>query len=361
MNRHNHLSVICLLLLALPIITMQAFAKLPANINLINASTLTVIGRANPADTGFHRLNVDNYPDLTKTMRKFFNYSTGLAIAFNTNSRNIYARWTTTDVATGANMTPIAYKGLDLYIMRQGEWVHAGVGTPRTGSAHDAKIVGDMDSSDKLCLLYLPLYDEVKSLEIGIDSAAVCTPAPSPFTRRIVVVGSSITHGSSASRPGMAYPARISRATGCEVVNLGVAGVCRLEPVFAKIVNNTDADIFLFDTFSNPTPEQIADRLPAFVDSIRTHHKDTPLIFMQTEVRESGNFNLKIRDFEARKRQAAQAAIAPLLASDSNLYFINPFDLGTSHEATSDGVHPTDLGSSIFLPNILSALSPFLK
>lgn len=97
-------------------------------------------------------------------------------------------------------MTAIARKGLDLYIERDGQWVYAGFGWPK-GDNHDSALVEYMDEGEKTCLVYLPLWDEVLSLELGIDGDSRIEAVPNPFRHRIVVLGSSITHGASPGVP----------------------------------------------------------------------------------------------------------------------------------------------------------------
>ena len=153
----------------------------------------------------------------------------------------------------------------------------------------------------------------------------------------------------------MAYVARLGRTLGFGFINLGASGQCKLDTFFARIAAETRADAFVFDVFSNPSPQQIEERLEGFVRRIRESHPTTPLIFLQTEVRESGNFDLKKRAFEDAKREAARKGMEKLLERDENIYFIDPgMDLGDDHEATVDGVHPTDLG----FERMLDALTP---
>ena len=77
------------------------------------------------------------------------------------------------------------------------------------------------------------------------------------------------------------------------------------------------------------------------------------MIFLQTEVRESGNFDLKKRAFEDAKREAARKGMEKILETDKNIWFINPgMELGDDHEATVDGVHPTDLGFDRMLKKV---------
>lgn len=323
-----------------------------------DASQLTLVNRIQSDAPLYQRLDETKYSGLTPTVKRYFTYSTGIAIAFRTDSRNIYARWKTQAEKPGVNMTLIAQTGLDLYIRHNGMWVFAGVGTPGHTLTHQSPIVEHMDSSSKECLLYLPLFDKVENLEIGIDKGASLEASSIPFRHKIVVVGSSITHGASAARSGMAYPARLNRSLGFEFPNLGISGRCKLDSFLAHIVADTDADAFVFDVFSNPSPAQIEERLEKFVAVIREKHPDTPLIFLQTEVRESGMFNKKTALYEAEKRKAAEAGMKSLKRLGyKNIYFINPaMELGDDHQATVDGVHPTDLG----FDRILDKLEPQL-
>ena len=170
-------------------------------------------------------------------------------------------------------MTAIVCKGLDLYIMKDGEWVFAGVGAPSMKKApyskHEDTIVSDMAEGSKQCLLYLPLFDEVGSLEIGVETGAAITPMENPFRHNIIVHGSSITHGASASRPGMSYPARFGRDNGMNICNLGFSGMCKLQIEYAYyLADIKDVDAFVFDTFSNPSAEVIVENFVFFKEFI---------------------------------------------------------------------------------------------
>ena len=106
-----------------------------------------------------------------------------------------------------------------------------------------------------------------------------------------------------------------------------------------------DADAFVFDAFSNPSAGEIEERLDAFVATVRKAHPSTPLIFIQTEVRETVNFNLQARKFESDKRAAAEAGVRRLMKDDRNIYFIDSRGMiGTDHLGTVDGSHPSDQG-----------------
>lgn len=337
-NLESLRSLVLLLLLLLPAAVLAQTAP-----RYVDASTLTVIGKTMPTPKLFQRVDTARY-DLWQPVKNYSIFSTGLAVVFRTDSRNIRARWKTGGYGLGHNMTAIARKGLDLYIERDGAWVYAGFGWPK-GDDHDSPLVEHMDEGEKLCLLYLPLWDQVLSLELGVDAGSRIEAAPNPFRHRIVVLGSSVTHGASAGRPGMTWTARLARETGLDFFNLGYSGHCKLQPEFARMLAETEADAFVLDAFSNPSAREIDERLDAFVATVRKAHPTVPLIFIQTEVRETSNFNLRARRFEEEKRAAAEAGVKRLMKTDRNIYFIDSKGMiGTDHLGTVDGSHPSDQG-----------------
>ena len=328
----------------------------------VDATTLTVVNKAQPGGPSLQRLDVSRYPELPAQVHTYMTYTTGLAVAFRTDSRNLYARWSTSDPATSNNTTLINQCGLDLYIRKEGHWTFAGVGTPGWSHHHASPVVENMNAGEKECLLYLPLFNRLDTLEIGIDSTATLVPLDNPFRKKVVVIGSSITHGASAGRPGLTYPALLERALDVEFCNLGACGLCKLDPFYSEIAADSKADAFLFDAFSNPNAREIEERLVPFVQRIRSAHPTTPLIILQTEVRETGTFDRKKRAYEERKRLAAEAGMKELMATDENLYFINPgMPLGEDHDGTTDGVHPNDAGFAHIVRHLIPHLREILN
>lgn len=350
-----------LLLLGLLMATTLAAAE--PGVQYTDAATLTVIGKIMPTERPFNRVDTARHAIPAKALPHCAQ-SAGLAVVFRTDSRSISARWTTSGRNSSPNMTAIGQKGLDLYIRRNGAWCYAGAGIPRIdgrNDCHEARLVGSMEPGEKECLLYLPLFDRVEQLEIGTDPGSTILPMENPFRHRIVVHGSSITHGASASRAGMSYPALLARRTGMDFINFGFSGQCTMQPEFAALLADTEADAFVFDCFSNPRADAIDERFDTFVDIIRRKHPSTPLIFLQTVVRESGNFNLHLRQVERDKRDAAERQLRERMPLDPNLYFLDPGDLlGGDHNATVDGTHPTDLGFDRMLERLAPAILEIL-
>lgn len=349
-----------ILSLAVLLITGHAFAQKTV---YHDASGLTVIGQAIPTSKAFTRIDTSAYRFNDKVIDEYACHSTGLAVLFATDSPLIKAKWQTSPANASENMTAIAQKGLDLYIRQDGEWVFAGVGRPLMSegpeyAVHSGTIVKEMAPGRKECMLYLPLFDRLDSLFIGVEEGAYVEPLENPFRHRIVFKGSSVTHGLAASRPGMSYVARFGRDNGLYCFNLGFSGKSKLQKEYARYLADVEADAFVFDAFSNPSAEIIDENFNEFVDIIRAAHPQTPLIFMQTERRESRNFDTWREKFEADKQAAAERVVRERMKKDRHIYFIPSDDfLGHDHIGTSDGSHPTDLGFT----RMLDSISPKLR
>ena len=185
--------------------------------------------------------------------------SAGLYIRFRSNSTAVHARWTSTYGNWMPNMNPTGVRGLDLYILVDGAWKHAGVGRPSQEKTSTDCLVRNMTPEWREYMLYLSLYDGVDSLEIGIDEgASLAQPvAAAPGTERpVVMYGTSILQGCSASRPGMAHTNMISRALDREVYNLGFSGNALLDLEIARLMASVpDPAVFVLDYAPNAYQE----------------------------------------------------------------------------------------------------------
>ena len=332
-----------LLLLALTF-NLQAADK--KQYKYYDASKMTVVNKAQANGNPYTRLDVDKYPDVKDRVRIYLNHPTGMAIKFKTNSPVIKAKWETADTINRSNQTANATKGLDLYIKENGEWLFAGIGTPHyNGGVHSATLVSDLAPGMHECMIYLPLFMDLKKLEIGVEEGSKLEYEGGFERSPIVAMGSSFTHGAASSRTGMPWPAQLSRILGVNVANLGTSGLQKMEPFFAEIIADTDADMFIFDTFSNPSAEEIRARFKPFIKIIRAKHPNTPLVFLETFKRSNSNFDTKKRKFEADKKAAAEQVIAEAMATDPNIYYLAPgLYAGEDTDNTADGIHPSDWG-----------------
>lgn len=343
------------------LVVAMATAQEKKPLTYIDASKLTIINKIHNSGNPLERLDVERYSSLTKNASKTFRQPTGLALVFSTNSRNIYVRWSVHPRKLVANSPDIYMRGMDIYLRHEGRWTFAGVAKPKTDPTvleFESPLVRRMGEGEKECMVYLPAYAHLKSLEIGIDEGATIKPMPSPFKYKIVFIGSSLTHGEGVPRPGANYVAQLGRRLNAETPNLGHSGQCKLQQHFIDIVCDNKADAFVFDAFSNPTADQINERLYDFVKQIRAKHKRTPLIFLQTVRRTGAMFDLVAKKRNDDQRAAAEALMKKVCKDFKNVYFIsNAFDTGADNEGTVDNSHLTDYG----IYRVLQIMEPQLR
>ena len=333
-----------------------------------SAADLTLVGKIGPTEKIFHRVDTNVFDDLPAAVRKRVVQSGGLAVTFKTNSPAIYAKWCTANTIASATMTAVAYRGLDLYIKRNGRWQYAGIARPREDQeCASTTIIRGMDTEEKECLLYLPLYDETTRLEVGVDDGSTMQAGAYPFRKRVLVYGSSIVQGSSASRSGLAYPARLSRETGIEFLNLGMGGSAKMEKSVVDMVASFEADAFLLDCIPNSAPALVTQRTAYLVETIREKHPDVPIIVMQSIIREHGYFNLESGKRIKQQNENVKTEVEKLIKKGiKNLHFIPADDLlGHDHEGTVDGTHPNDMGFDrmiqVIKPKLLEVLAPIVN
>ncbi|UKI44968.1 MAG: SGNH/GDSL hydrolase family protein [Porphyromonadaceae bacterium] len=330
-----------------------------------DAQQFTLVGKLMPGTFNpYHRIDTVKYKGFDKKELLQVRESAGMSIAFKTSSRTIAVRCEFGDVEWPQNSTGIAAHGFDLYIKKMAH----GAGLVRAHarrkrSTRRSTSPPALDGTEHECLLYLPLFAEVNKLEIGVDADAPIAPSPNPFRHRIAIFGSSFTHGTSTSRPGLTYPAHFCRMTGLQLLGLGCSGHSKLQPYFAEALADVDADAFIFDSFSNPTAKEIKERLFPFIERLQKAHPGKPLIFQQTIDREYCAFNTARAKSEAEKKEMAETLMAEAVKKYKDVYFIHPNATSPDHEASVDGIHPTNYGYTLWaksiVPQVLEILAKY--
>ena len=164
-----------------------------------DASAFHVFGKASEATkTRYQRLPADLEGVSRPAVWRLGTQSAGLYLRFRSNSTAIHARWTSTYGSWLSNMNPTGVRGLDLYILVDGEWKPAGVGRPSQEKTSTDCLVKNMTPEWREYMLYLSLYDGIDQLEIGVDEGASLEPSHvnTPRTERpVVMYGTSILQG----------------------------------------------------------------------------------------------------------------------------------------------------------------------
>ncbi|MES2332010.1 MAG: SGNH/GDSL hydrolase family protein [Bacteroidota bacterium] len=352
-----------ILMIALFLLQPNAYGQAPKiKAQYTRAEELLVTGEILPVKNIYHRVDSTAYPDMPSVVKRLLTHSAGKAVCFTTNSRQISAKWCATEARPYPNMTAIANKGLDLYIKMNGKWQFAGVGRP-DAVCTEAVLASNLAEGEKECLLYLPIYDEVSHVEIGTDINSNIRASAEPFKKRILVYGSSIVQGASAGRPGMAYPAKMSRLTGYHFLNLGLSGSAKMEPAVIAMVNDVKADAYILDCIPNSSDQVIRERALNMIMAIQKAHPGKPIILLNTITREQGFVDEKVGNMVRAQNNAIDSIADGLVnRKTKDFYFINTNGfLGDDHEGSTDGVHPNDLGFYRFVDKLTPAVMAILK
>ena len=326
------------------------------------ASELNLIGKILDTPNPYHRVDTCVFKGFTEGENKQVRCSAGLAVLFKTNSTSISVAAEFGYKYYGLNTMPIALRGFDLYIKKDGKWLWAADKVRPAGNEDgEIVIIKDMDDSMKECMLYLPMYSELYSVKIGVEKGKVLEALESPFRHRVAIFGSSYTQGVSVSRSGMTYPMQFMRNTGIQLLGLGCSGNSKLQPYFADVLIAADADAILLDAFSNPDAKMIEERLFPFIDRIRAAKPDIPLIFMQTITCERRNFNRHYEEYDRSKQEMAAKMMAEAVKKYNDVYFIQTNATAPSHDTSVDGTHPSDYGYTLWAESIEKPVLKILR
>jgi hypothetical protein len=280
--------------------------------------------------------------------------SAGLCVRFVTDATEIHARWTLTSPRLGMNHMPATgVSGLDLYASTKttdrtgGKLRWLAVGRP-TAKENSVKLVSGILKGPREFMLYLPLYNGVESVEIGVPkSATIRKPAARKSgLKPIVFYGTSITQGGCASRPGMVHTGILGRWLDAPVINLGFSGHGRMEAEVASLMAELDASVFVIDCLPNISAGDVSSRTEPLVEILRKAYPTTPIVLVEDRSYTDSFFLESKRRRNLTSRVALKAIFDRLKsAGDANLYYIAGEDLiGDDGEGTVDSSHPTDLG-----------------
>ncbi len=291
--------------------------------------------------------------------------SAGLAIRFSSNSTAIAARWENLNNNYMNHMTPTGTKGLDLYAWVDGTWRFVNSARP-TGKVNEATIISHMQPIEREYMLYLPLYDGVTSLHIGVDSLSSLSQPQVAIpvrTKPIVFYGTSILQGGCANRPGMAHTNIISRRLNREIINLGFSGNAFLDYEIAEVMSAVDAGVYVLDFVPNASVEQIHEKMETFYRILRKKHSHTPVIFIEDPLFTHTLFDTHIKQEVEDKNKALNTVFRSLKAKgEKNIYLISSQNmLGQDGEATVDGIHFTDLGMMRYANLVCPVIKKVLK
>lgn len=281
----------------------------------------------------------------------------GIAVRFITNSPNISVKWTLLNDFNMNHMAETGIKGIDLYTKNGEDWQYVNTGRPN-GLENEKLFKISRDPGYYEYRVYLPLYDGVTKMEIGIDQNAEIRK-PDPYSNKpIVFYGTSITQGGCASRTGMVHTSIISRKLDRDCINLGFSGNGIMELPIGEIMAKTDAEFYVIECLPNMTIEHIENNTVPLANYLKEQRPNTPIVFMKQFLYETSFYDSNISDLITQKNKTIEAQFEKLKASGmKDIYLLDVKEaLGTDHEGTVDGVHFTDLGFSRYADFLINEL-----
>lgn len=287
--------------------------------------------------------------------------TSGLALRFRSNSTRISAKWNLLGDVNMNHMTATGIKGLDLYAWNGETWQFVNTARP-TAKNNEQVIISNMLPQEREYLLFLPLYDGVTDISIGVDSTAFIDVPNLPYPsvkNPIVCYGTSITQGGCATRAGMSYTNILERRLNREVINLGFSGNGQLDYEIAELMSRrTDAELFVLDFIPNVTLEQVRDKTATFVKKLRAHNSQIPILFVESILFPHSAFDVKMHKIVTDKNKVLREEYEKLKKrGHKNLYYLSSENLiGKDGETTVDGIHLTDLGFIRFTDELQKAI-----
>ncbi|HXS56685.1 MAG TPA: SGNH/GDSL hydrolase family protein [Hanamia sp.] len=198
--------------------------------------------------------------------------------------------------------------------------------------------------------LYLPLYNSVKWLSIGVNEKDSFAFAQKRKEKPIVAYGTSILQGAVASRPGLAWTNILQRNIERTVINLGFSGNGRFEKPIFDMMARVDAEMYILDCMPNLTKgypdEEIKNRVQYGVNKLREKNKNVPILFTEHVIGYAPYFMDTARLNEYHHSSLVIQKIFHELQESGmkNIYLLTDKEIGFDINSTTEGLHPNDIG-----------------
>lgn len=340
--------------------------------NPVTDSLLPIQGRAWNTEIGkvYQRLPHRAEPLVRRPVWNLSLQTAGLYVKFYTNASQIQVKYQVVGRFSMPHMQATGVSGVDLYTMDCDGQQYWCAGNYQFGDTvrytyNNLTYRNTHDRGNEFTL-YLPLYNGVKSLQIGVPEGSRFDFVPPSLEKPIVVYGTSIAQGACASRPGMAWTNILQRKLDMPVVNLGFSGNGQLDEGFFELLSEVDAAIYVIDCMPNMTNDRvklIRPRLEKGIHILRSK-SEAPILLVEHDGY-MGFYASDKKEEEFRKTNEQLRAVYDSLKDKvGNLHYITFEELALSMDSQVDGVHATDLGmqqyADVYYKKIAGILFPEL-
>ena len=305
----------------------------------------------------FHRLP-ERFKDMVRKPVWDLSLNTaGEFVHFKTSATKISVRYTLMSQNFSLpHMSATGVSGLDLYALdADGKWNWAPgkyyFGDTCSYIFQNLNLVRNSKGAADF-YLYLPLYNSVTWLSIGVNKNAFFTFTVKRKEKPIVAYGTSILQGAVASRPGLAWTNILERELHRMVINLGFSGNGRFEKPIFDLMSKVDSKMYILDCMPNLTKsygisdEEIKRRVFYGVNKLRQNNPSVPILFTEHAVGYAPFYMDTARLNEYHNSSLLIERIFKALKSSGvkNIYLITDKEIGFDINSTTEGLHPNDIG-----------------
>jgi len=277
-----------------------------------------------------------------------YRHTAGGRVRFMTDSEYVAIRCIWDGVQYYNRMPASGSRGFDIYVYKNGRNRYYRSFVPPAQPAPETEgyesLLRFYTREEREITINFPLYNGVRTLEIGLEPGAAVQPGRSYRTDRpVVYYGSSITQGGCASRPGNSFPAMISELLDTDHINLGFSGSAKGERLMAEYIASLEMSAFVMDYDNNaPSPEWLQLTHYPFYRIIRDAQPELPIICVSRPDKPIEDEGV------AQRRETVRNTVARAMAEgDRHICFVDGgefFAGGDGDMCTVDSTHPTDLG-----------------
>lgn len=340
----------------------------------VDATTLRIINKAwHNTSEPYTRIPAYMKDSVRENQWWLYNHSSGIAVRFATDSKRIAAQYNLKNNFHMQHMAMTGIKGTDLYRLNEftGRWEYVNTARPqekegKADSVQGKLYVEHMDGKMHEYMLYLPLYDGINWMQIGVDSTAEISypKVDNPRSKgKIVCYGTSVMQGGCASRTGMVSTSMIQRDFNLEVVNMATSGEGKMDRYIGRLMATIDEAIcYVLDPVPNSTAGMCDTLTYDFVMELHRLRPEVPIIMVEGPMypyyRHDSFFANYLPEKNANYRKNYELLKK---AGVKNLYYMSwEGQTGPDMEGTVDGIHMTDLGFRAYADLLESVLKKAL-
>ena len=331
-------------------VNFRLIGDIPADTAFYSAydAPFTISGIAKNDPGVLCRLPVSFLDACNDGVRQLAWHLAGAVVRFSTDSPYIAVVHRLTTKAVMPHFTACGQSGMELFEETDAGSRHVKNFIPKLdngcGTLLDQSAYAPLPGGMRHYALYLPLYNGLEELLIGISPAAKLETGRIPrITKPILFYGSSITQGGCATKAGSCYTSIVARRLDAVQINLGFSGNAKGEKNMAEYIASKEMSVFIMDYDHNaPDAAHLEATHEPFFRIIREAQPELPIVILTKPDFDNGADKNAVR--RAIIRRTYENGLA---AGDKHVYFIDGetfFGDSDRDLCTVDDCHPNDLG-----------------